>query len=154
MRYSTRVSHAVHILAYIALHPDRVLTSDVIADSIQTNPGCVRQIMSALRKADLLSSVKGRPRPSLARDPSAITLLDIYRAVEGNKPLLHPDTHTNPGCDGGVDIQLTVRDCFDRVQETAEQEMQNITLQKILDQYEKRHEPHHETGTPASIPTK
>ena len=74
MRYSTKVSHAVHILAYIALHPGCVLTSDVIADSIQTNPGCVRQIMSALRKADLLSSVKGRPRPSLARDPSAITL--------------------------------------------------------------------------------
>ena len=61
MRYSTKVSHAVHILAYIALHPGCVLTSDVIADSIQTNPGCVRQIMSALRKADLLSSVKGRP---------------------------------------------------------------------------------------------
>ena len=119
MRYSTKVSHAVHIMAYIALHPGCVLTSDVIADSIQTNPGCVRQIMSALRKADLLSSVKGRPRPSLARDPSAITLLDIYRAVEGDKPLLHPDTHTNPGCDVGVDIQLAVRDCFDRVQETA-----------------------------------
>ena len=140
MRYSTKVSHAVHILAYIALHPGRVLTSDVIADSIQTNPGCVRQIMSALRKADLLSSVKGRPLPSLTRKPSAITLLDIYRAVEGNKPLLHPDTHTNPGCDVGVDIQLAVRDCFDQVQETAEQEMQNITLQQILDQYEKRHE--------------
>ena len=121
MRYSTKVSHAVHILAYIALHPGRVLTSDVIADSIQTNPGCVRQIMSALRKADLLSSVKGRPLPSLTREPSAITLLDIYRAV---------------------------------VQETAEQEMQNITLQKILDQYEKRHETHHGTGTPASTPTK
>ena len=154
MRYSTKVSHAVHILAYIALHPGCVLTSDVIADSIQTNPGCVRQIMSALRKADLLSSVKGRPRPSLARDPSAITLLDIYRAVEGDKPLLNPDTHTNPGCDVGVDIQLAVRDCFDRVQETAEQEMQNITLQQILDQYEKRHETHHGTGTPASTPTK
>ena len=61
MRYSTKVSHAVHILAYIALHPGRVLTSDVIADSIQTNPGCVRQIMSALRKADLLSSVRDDP---------------------------------------------------------------------------------------------
>lgn len=84
--------------------------------------------------------VKGRPLPSLTREPSAITLLDIYRAVEGNKPLLHPDTHTNPGCDVGVDIQLAVRDCFDQVQETAEQEMQNITLQQILDQYEKRHE--------------
>ena len=154
MKYSTKVSDAVHILAFIVLNPKGSLSSESIAESVRTNPGCVRQIMSALRKADLLSSVKGRPRPSLARDPSAITLLDIYRAVEGDKPLLHPDTHTNPGCDVGVDIQLAVRDCFDQVQETAEQEMQNITLQQILDQYEKRHETHHGTGTPASTPTK
>ena len=155
MRYSTKVSHAVQYSGLYRSASGCVLTSDVIADSIQTNPGCVRQIMSALRKADLLSSVKGRPRPSLARDPSAITLLDIYRAVEGDKPLLHPDTHTNPGCDVALTIQLAVRDLsLTGYRETAEQEMQNITLQKILDQYEKRHETHHGTGTPASTPTK
>ncbi|MGI6010328.1 MAG: Rrf2 family transcriptional regulator [Ruminococcus sp.] len=54
MKYSTRVSDAVHILAFIVLDPKGSLSSDSIAKSIRTNPGCVRQLMSSLRKAALL----------------------------------------------------------------------------------------------------
>ena len=109
MKYPTRLSDAVHILAFIALYPDCDLTSNKLAESIQTNPAYVRQLMSALRKGGLLVSVKGHPRPTLAREPEKITLLDAYRAVEGNKPLLHQDIHTNPACGVGVNIQLTSR---------------------------------------------
>ena len=96
------------------------------------------QLMSALRRAGLLSSVKGRPSPSLAKAPSAITLLDIYKAVEGEKPLLHLDTHTNPECGVGIYIQLALQDYFDRVQRTAEDEMRRITLKDILDRYHEK----------------
>ena len=109
MKYSTRLSDAVHILSFIALYPDCDLTSNKLADSIQTNPAYVRQLMSALRKGGLLVSVKGHPRPALAREPEKITLLDTYRAVEGNKLLLHQDIHTNPACGVGVNIQLVLR---------------------------------------------
>ena len=91
MKYPTRLSDAVHILAFIALYPDCDLTSNKLAESIQTNPAYVRQLMSALRKGGLLVSVKGHPRPALAREPEKITLLDAYRASRGNKPLLHQD---------------------------------------------------------------
>ena len=94
MKYPTKLSDAVHILAFIALHPNCSLTSEKIAESVQTNAGYVRQLMSALRRGGLLLSVKGHPRPSLAKTPGQITLLDVYRAVEGGKPLLHQDTHT------------------------------------------------------------
>ena len=50
MKYPTRLSDAVHILAFIALYPDCDLTSNKLAESIQTNPAYVRQLMSALRK--------------------------------------------------------------------------------------------------------
>ena len=86
MKYSTRLSDAVHILAFIALYPNCDLTSNKLAESIQTNPAYVRQLMSALRKGGLLVSVKGHPRPALAREPEKITLLDAYRAVEGTSP--------------------------------------------------------------------
>ena len=62
MKYPTRLSDAVHILAFIALYPDCDLTSNKLAESIQTNPAYVRQLMSALRKGGLLISVKGHPR--------------------------------------------------------------------------------------------
>ena len=135
MKYPTRLSDAVHILAFIALYPDCDLTSNKLAESIQTNPAYVRQLMSALRKGGLLVSVKGHPRPTLAREPEKITLLDAYRAVEGNKPLLHQDIHTNPACGVGVNIQLVLRDCYDLVQARAEEAMRSITLQEILERY-------------------
>ena len=135
MKYPTRLSDAVHILAFIALYPDCDLTSNKLAESIQTNPAYVRQLMSALRKGGLLVSVKGHPRPALAREPEKITLLDAYRAVEGNKPLLHQDIHTNPACGVGVIIQLVLRDCYDLVQARAEETMRSITLQEILERY-------------------
>ena len=135
MKYPTRLSDAVHILTFIALNPDCDLTSNKLAESVQTNPAYVRQLMSALRKGGLLVSVKGHPRPALAREPEKITLLDAYRAVEGNKPLLHQDIHTNPACGVGVNIQLVLRDCYDLVQARAEEAMRSITLQEILDHY-------------------
>lgn len=135
MKYPTRLSDAVHILAFIALYADCDLTSNKLAESVQTNPAYVRQLMSALRKGGLLVSVKGHPRPALAREPEKITLLDAYRAVEGNKPLLHQDIHTNPACGVGVNIQLVLRDCYDLVQARAEEAMRSITLQEILERY-------------------
>ena len=59
MKYPTKLSDAAHILAFIALHPECDLTSGKLAESVQTNPAYVRQLMSAMRKGGLLLSVKG-----------------------------------------------------------------------------------------------
>lgn len=138
MKYPTKLSDAVHILAFLALHPGANLTSERIAESIQTNPGYVRQLMSALRRGGLLTSVKGHPRPALTREPEQITLLDAYRAVEGDKPILHQDTHTNPACGVGVNIQLALADCYQEVQKSAEEKMREITLAQILTRYHQK----------------
>ena len=138
MKYSTRLSDAAHVLALVAMSADEPLTSDAIATSIRTNPAFVRQLMSAMRRAGLVTSVRGHPRPSLARPASDISLFDIYRAVEGDKPLLHQDTHTNPECGVGVNIQYVLRECYDTVQERAEEAMRAISLQDVLDRYRVR----------------
>lgn len=135
MKYSTKVSDAVHIMAFIAINPDFDLSSTAIAASIQTNPAFVRQIMMKLRKAGLMSSVTGHVRPSLSRPAEQITLLDVYRAVEGDKPLLHLDTHTNPDCGIGINIQLALQDYYQQVQDAAEKRMSEITLQDIIHSY-------------------
>ena len=145
MKYPTKLSDAVHVLAFLALHPETALTSERIAESVQTNPAYIRQLMSALRKAGLLTSVKGHPRPALAKKPGDISLLDIYRAIEGNKPILHQDTHTNPDCGVGVNIQLALRDYYDKIQMAAENCMSAITLQNIIDTYRQKAGVNHET---------
>ena len=138
MKYPTKLSDAVHVLAFLALHPGTAFTSERIAESVKTNPAYIRQLMSALRKAGLLASVKGHPRPTLVKEPEDITLLDVYRAIEGDKPILHQDTHTNPECGVGVNIQLTLRDYYDEIQKVAEDRMSTITLQNIIDTYRQK----------------
>lgn len=138
MKYSMKVSHAVHIMVFIQTAQGLPVTSDKIAESIHTNPGCVRQIMSQLRKAGLLKSVTGHPLPELAKDPAAISLLDIYKAVENEKPLLHLDTHTNPECGVGVNIQLALQEFYDKVQKDAEDSMAGISLADIIGRFYER----------------
>ncbi len=135
MKYPTRVSDAVHIMVFIHLDPTQDLSSTAIAHSIKTNPSYVRQLMAALKKAGLLNGTRGQAAPSLARGPSVITLLDIYRAVEGGKPLLHLDTHTNPECGVGVNIQLALSDYYAEIQKSAEKRMAEITLENIIETY-------------------
>ena len=141
MKYSTRLSDAAHLLLFIHLNPKDDLSSTAIAESIQTNPAYVRQLMASLKRVGILSGTRGMAAPALTRSPAEISLLDVYRAVEGDKPLLHQDTHTNPDCGVGVNIQFVLRDCFDCVQRAAEEEMHRITLQNILDQYHQKLSP-------------
>ena len=138
MKYSVKVSHAVHILVFIYTAEGIPLSSNKIAESIHTNPGCVRQMMSLLRNAGLLKSVTGHPKPELAKAPEKISLLDIYKAVEGDKPLLHLDTHTNPECGIGVNIQFALQDFYDKVQKEAEESMAAIKLSDIIDRFYER----------------
>ncbi|MDY4971503.1 MAG: Rrf2 family transcriptional regulator [Lachnospiraceae bacterium] len=138
MKYSTKLSDAVHIMAFIAINQDFDLSSTAIAASIQTNPAFVRQIMMKLKQAGLMSSVAGHAKPSLIKPAEQITLLDIYKAVEGDKPLLHLDTHTNPKCGVGVNIQLALQDYYQEIQKTAEERMSQISLHDIIESYERK----------------
>lgn len=138
MKYPTRLSDAAHILIFIYLNPNSDLSSSAIATSIQTHPSYVRQLMSALKKAHLLEAKQGAANPKLYRPLEQISLLDVYRAVEGDKPLLHQDTHTNPECNVGVQIQLSLKDCFEQIQKRAEEEMKHITLKTVLELFQKK----------------
>ena len=138
MKYSTKLSDTVHVMVLIAINQEKSLSSASIAESVHTNPGFVRQLMLKLKKAGLMTSVAGHARPSLSKPADQITLLDIYKAVEGDKPLLHLDTHTNPDCGVGINIQLSLQGFYNEIQEAAEEKMNMITLQDIIDTYYQR----------------
>ena len=94
--------------------------------------------MLKLKKAELMTSIAGHARPSLSKPADQITLLDIYKAVEDENPLLHLDTHTNPDCGIGINIQLSLQGFYNEIQKTAEEKMNMITLQDIINTYYQR----------------
>ena len=135
MKYSTKLSDTIHLLVFLYLSDEDRMTSARIAESVKTNPAYIRQLMSALKKGGLITSDRGQANPTLIRETDQITMLDIYRAVEGEKPLLHLDIHTNPECGVGVNIQLSIGDFYREVQDAAEKKMQEITLKDIIERY-------------------
>ena len=138
MAYSTKLSDSLHLLVFVATEQDRDLSSAAIAKSLAANPSSVRQLMGRLRRAGLITSVTGHARPELARPARDISMLDVYRAVEGDRPLLHLDTHTNPECGVGMNVQRVIGERFDDVQRTAERAMSSVTLEQIISQYRER----------------
>ena len=138
MKYSTKLSDTIHLLSFLCLGEGKKMTSARIAESVKTNPAYIRQLMSALKKAGLITTLQGQAHAYQTPTEEQITMLDIYRAVEGNKPLLHLDIHTNPECGVGVNIQIAAGDFYREVQEAAEKKMQEISLQDIIDRFYER----------------
>ena len=140
MNYSTKLSDALHILAFLALGTSQRLTSTRIAESVKTNPAYIRQLMAMLTSAGIITSTQGQASPELTRSTDEITVLDVYRAVVGDKSLLHRDVNTNPECGVGIYIQIqqSIADFYQEIQRSAEQKMQTITLQAILEHYYKK----------------
>ena len=138
MKYSRKLSDTIHTLAFVCLGEKEHLTSARIAESVKTNPAYIRQLMAALKNAGLISNTQGQANACLTKPADEITMLDVYRAVEGEKPLLHLDIDINPECGVGIHVQLAIGDFYEEIQEAAEQKMREITLQDIIDRYHEK----------------
>ncbi|MBI2719789.1 MAG: Rrf2 family transcriptional regulator [Rhizobiales bacterium] len=84
MLSSSRFIVAVHALSVLARSAGRgPVCSTAVADSVHTNPVVIRRLMTELERARLVRSVAGRSGGfELDRPADAITLADVYRAVE------------------------------------------------------------------------
>ena len=134
MKFSHKLSDAVHLLAYIEIFPDDDLSSRAIARSIVTNPSMVRSLMMDLRKAGLLKTKQGSAEPELAKKPEEISLYDIFAAVDMDHHLLHFDEDTEQKCPVGGNIQGPLAKAYAEVEEAAFAKMREISMQEIVDQ--------------------
>lgn len=133
MRINTRFPVAIHILAYIAIKGSQS-TSEMIAESVNTNPVVVRRLNSQLKKAGLLNIRNGMAGAELNRPPEQITLLDIFQAVRSKEDALIFDTpqHPNFDCPIGGHILGAIDEPFRKAQEAMEDTLKQYTLQDIV----------------------
>ncbi|SFH93376.1 Rrf2 family protein [Bosea sp. OK403] len=98
MKRDSRLSGVLHVLLHMAEH-DGLVTSEVLARAMGTNPVVVRRVMAGLREQGYVRSEKGHGGGwTLARDLAEITLRDIYDAL-GRPTLLAMGNRTEaPGC--------------------------------------------------------
>ena len=128
-----RFTLAVHMLGVIADHELRCgepATSEQMAERINTNPVVVRRILSDLRDAGLVETKRGVGGGVwLARKPEAISLRDVYEAVEADTELLA--LHPNPpsrSCSTAVNIEDYLRQVYGEAEEALKRKLATVTV--------------------------
>lgn len=130
---------ASHILAGLSLLDDRPITSEVLAESLNTNATFVRRILGELRDAGLVTSQRG-PRGgfSLAREPEQISLFEVYLALEGDPLLDLPDHDPDPLCPIGNNVLPAMKEAFAPVEKALQEALAEISVKQIAIEIQNR----------------
>ena len=136
MQISSRFTIGTHVLVMIALKGDCTkVTSDMIAGSVGVNPVIIRKTLSQLKKAGLIHVARGTGGAEMAKELEAITLLDVYRAVEclgKTGQLFGFHEHPNPACPIGNNIHGVLDGKLEEIQLAMEKEMDQISLEEVV----------------------
>lgn len=135
---NTQFAVAVHVLTYLAAGAAAGRTTPVgseeLAGSTAVNPVHVRKVLGPLRKAGLTRSRPGAHGGwELAVDPAAVTLAQVWSALQGEDPVL--GIHgPNPACPVGSSIQGVLVGLERRVADAIVAELDSISLADVLDE--------------------
>jgi Rrf2 family protein len=124
---------AVHVLLVLAYKEGDPVTSQYLAESINTNPVIVRKLLLALQKARLVDTRKGAGHGSrLNKAPGKINLGEVYQAVEGQQPFAMPSRKPNEGCPVGQCIAASLEQVFATAEGALVEDLSRTTLAGLL----------------------
>ena len=138
MQISMKCSIAVHCLIFI--HEAKGIakvTSNLLSESTGSNPVVIRNILSALKKAGLITVPRGTGGAELCADPSQITLYQIYSALEPEGVTSLIGIHPCQGrpCPVAQNIRQVLQNPYHKIEDAVRAAMESITLQSMLDDF-------------------
>ena len=131
---SSKLTVGAHILTAMASYPEKILTSELIAGSVNTNPVVIRRLLGLLREAGIVESQGGLGGGWRLRvDPGRITLRDVLRAVEPKAETisLHRN-RPNPACLVGRNIQRVLTGIYGEVERRMDEQLARTTIADVL----------------------
>ena len=142
MRRDSRLSDALHVLLHMA-EQDQPMTSEVLSEAMRTNPVVIRRMMAGLRECGYVRSEKGHGGGwTLARDPSHLTLRDIYEAL-GEPCLLAVGNRTeSPGCLVEQTVNRALDGAFLEMEEILLKRLSEISLATLAADFRRRSRNH------------
>lgn len=136
MAANSRLTIAVHVLTWMALVQGQgreVVTSEQIADSVNTNPVVIRRCLGELRRAGLVEVRHGAGAGwRLIREPDAVTLLEVYRAVEGEPLFALHRGEPNQRCPVGAGIRPALEQVYGGVEDAARRALGETSIGDVL----------------------
>ena len=135
MKYSI----AVHCLIFIyEASGTAKVTSTLLAESTGCNPVIIRNILSALKKAGLITIPRGTGGAELCVAPSQITLYQIYTALEpdGVTSLIGIHPCQDRPCPIAQSIHKVLQTPYTKIEDAIKETMEQITLQSMIDEFQ------------------
>jgi Rrf2 family protein len=123
---------SIHILTLLATLPEQALTSEQIAESVNTHPVVIRRVMGQLRKQGLVESRPGANGGwKLSRAAGEIHLCSVYDAISQESLLgMHP--HPNLDCQVGAKIQPALEKVFGQAEKAMHEALSGFTVADVL----------------------
>lgn len=139
MRLSTKGRYGVKAMFDLALNSssEKTVTLRSIAERQGISEPYLEQLMSGLRKAGLIKSVRGAQGGyMLSSSPDKITVGDVIRTLEGSMaPTECVDESANFECNEAS--CCVTRMVWQKIKKSVDEVIDAITIQDMLEQYKK-----------------
>jgi DNA-binding IscR family transcriptional regulator len=135
---NSKLSIAMHYLIFLYEYGNQTkVTSTLLSLSTGCNPVIIRNIMSALKKAGIITSPKGPGGAKLAMPPEDISLGAVYSAVDHSGASAIFGFHTAPSahCPVGRNIHAVLEIPYHELENAVQERMKTLSLQSVLDDY-------------------
>lgn len=136
MSTNSRFAVAIHTLAFLAFLEQRQaepVSSDVVAQSVNTNPVVIRRLLGTLRDAKLVTSQPGSGGGwRLMRSAGDISLCEIYAAVKEGPLFAQPPRSPDPHCMIGRHVQQALGGFLEAAEQTMQQSLAQVTVADVV----------------------
>ena len=137
MRNDTRLSRMLHALLHMARR-DEPVTSEVVAQMLETNPVVVRRTMAGLRSAGFVRSVKGHGGGwRIDCDLRDVTLLDVHRAIGGPKIFAIGNASENPTCAVERVVNAALQTSLAQAEALLIEQLGRVRLSDLADEFDR-----------------
>lgn len=140
MQITSQFTIAVHIITAVDYFKDsETVTSSFLAGSVGANPVIIRNVMSKLKEAGIITVSQGKSGIALAKALEDITFYDIYQAVDcvDETGLFHFHEKPNINCPVGKNIHSAMDEKLRTIQQTMEAQMKEITVADVANDVRK-----------------
>ncbi len=147
MKRDSRLSSVLHALLHMA-EQDGPVTSETLAQCMNTNPVVVRRTMGLLREVGIVNSAKGHTGGwTIAADLGAVTLRQLHEALGEPAVFAIGNRNETPECLVEQAVNSVLDDAFAEAEALLLKRFETVTLADLAADFARRHAEWRETRT-------
>ncbi len=133
MAGNSRLATAIHVAGMLTFAEQMPLTSEAIAQSCNTNAVVIRRIIGLMTRHGLVTVKMGTGGGArLTKNPSEITLAEIYKALEEGAVFDVPQFEESHHCEMGKIVRPVLAEVLNDAEQSLLEKLNQITLEDVI----------------------